>query len=130
MALITCPECERSVSEQAKECPQCGYPIQDMKTTDPYEYARDHFKPDSMDDEEKKLSNNGTISFILALVSLFLPIPVIDALIAVGAIILGISGLKAKKRGFAIAGIVIGVIALIGALSLLVSGEYFELWDF
>lgn len=27
MALITCPECGRTVSDQATECPNCGYPI-------------------------------------------------------------------------------------------------------
>jgi hypothetical protein len=27
MALITCPECRRSVSDRAAACPQCGYPI-------------------------------------------------------------------------------------------------------
>ena len=27
MALITCPECKHSVSDQAPACPSCGYPI-------------------------------------------------------------------------------------------------------
>lgn len=27
MALITCPECSKSVSDQAKSCPGCGFPI-------------------------------------------------------------------------------------------------------
>lgn len=27
MALITCPECGKSVSDLAKACPECGYPI-------------------------------------------------------------------------------------------------------
>jgi len=27
MALITCPECEREVSDKAAACPHCGYPI-------------------------------------------------------------------------------------------------------
>lgn len=27
MALITCPECGKAVSEHAKACPNCGYPI-------------------------------------------------------------------------------------------------------
>ena len=33
MALIECPRCERKVSEQAEECPSCGYllpPVADM----------------------------------------------------------------------------------------------------
>jgi hypothetical protein len=27
MALITCPECKNFVSDQARTCPRCGYPI-------------------------------------------------------------------------------------------------------
>ena len=27
MALITCPECHGTVSDQAPTCPYCGYPI-------------------------------------------------------------------------------------------------------
>src|SRR5208283_3486523 len=27
MALIRCPECARSVSDQARTCPSCGYPL-------------------------------------------------------------------------------------------------------
>lgn len=27
MALIACPECKSSVSDQAGSCPQCGYPL-------------------------------------------------------------------------------------------------------
>lgn len=27
MALITCPECQREISDQAAACPLCGFPI-------------------------------------------------------------------------------------------------------
>lgn len=27
MALIECPECGKEVSDQAKNCPNCGHPI-------------------------------------------------------------------------------------------------------
>jgi len=27
MTLISCPECGKSVSEKARSCPNCGYPI-------------------------------------------------------------------------------------------------------
>ena len=27
MALIRCPECAQSVSDQARSCPSCGYPL-------------------------------------------------------------------------------------------------------
>lgn len=31
MALMQCPECNRSVSTQAAACPGCGYPINDRR---------------------------------------------------------------------------------------------------
>lgn len=37
MALITCPDCQERVSEKAKECIHCGYPIFEMKN-DPANY--------------------------------------------------------------------------------------------
>jgi hypothetical protein len=36
MALITCPECKNSVSDQARTCPQCGYPIKKPEYTSQY----------------------------------------------------------------------------------------------
>ncbi|MBR2789875.1 MAG: hypothetical protein IKD70_04575, partial [Eggerthellaceae bacterium] len=30
MALITCPECKRIISEFAISCPSCGYPLREM----------------------------------------------------------------------------------------------------
>lgn len=34
MALITCPECGKEVSDMAKMCPNCGYPINDATVPD------------------------------------------------------------------------------------------------
>lgn len=34
MALITCPECGREVSDKATSCPNCGYPINDPTKPD------------------------------------------------------------------------------------------------
>lgn len=126
MALITCPECERDVSDQAEKCPNCGFPVQDMKQTrDPYEFTSDQFDSRPVRPDDEKLSNYGLYGFILAIISLFLPVPIIDAIIAVVAIVLAVAGLKASKRGFAIAGLVIGILALIGAVSLYASGDYY-----
>lgn len=30
MALITCPECTREISDRASSCPHCGYPLQEQ----------------------------------------------------------------------------------------------------
>ncbi|MGA2227605.1 MAG: TM2 domain-containing protein [Syntrophobacteraceae bacterium] len=39
MALIRCPECARSVSDQARTCPSCGYPLRgDVEDRQSYNY--------------------------------------------------------------------------------------------
>jgi hypothetical protein len=35
MALINCPECGASVSDQAEKCPNCAYPINKAETIKP-----------------------------------------------------------------------------------------------
>jgi len=30
MALIQCPECRKTLSDQAEKCPDCGYPIKPL----------------------------------------------------------------------------------------------------
>lgn len=32
MALINCPECDREISDKAKQCPHCGFPLEKTKT--------------------------------------------------------------------------------------------------
>lgn len=39
MALISCPECGKQVSDRADSCPNCGYPISKLKTGGPEERA-------------------------------------------------------------------------------------------
>ena len=33
MAIIACPECSREVSELARSCPYCGFPVKDSEYT-------------------------------------------------------------------------------------------------
>lgn len=40
MALISCPECGKQVSDRADSCPNCGYPISKLKTGGPEERAQ------------------------------------------------------------------------------------------
>lgn len=37
MALVKCPECAASISENAVECPQCGYPCKKAEAFDTYQ---------------------------------------------------------------------------------------------
>lgn len=35
MAIMKCPECSKDVSDQAKSCPGCGFPIKGESSADP-----------------------------------------------------------------------------------------------
>ena len=69
-------------------------------------------------------NNASTVGFVLSLVSLFLPVPIIDTIIGVIALVFSIMGLKTQKNTLAIFGIVISLIAIIGSIQLLLTGGY------
>lgn len=41
MALITCPECSKEISDSASACPHCGYPL---KEANPFKYKNKETK--------------------------------------------------------------------------------------
>lgn len=43
MSLVSCPECNRQVSERAEACPHCGYPL--AKAANPYQPPREAITP-------------------------------------------------------------------------------------
>jgi len=44
MALITCPDCGKSVSDQAASCPHCAHPFQSRYAVQPIEKTGKQFK--------------------------------------------------------------------------------------
>ena len=51
MALITCPECEKQISDQAEACPNCGYPLKAKKDQQQKEGVK------ILDEQEEKTSD-------------------------------------------------------------------------
>lgn len=58
MSLISCPECDGRVSDKARNCPMCGYPLYEINYND-----------DGIEDEPMKESGFGVASLCIALVS-------------------------------------------------------------
>ena len=73
---------------------------------------------------ESNQKQYGLISVILALISYVLPLEGIDLIIGIAAIVFAILGLQEEKKGLAIAGLIIGVFAVVGALYLSLIGGY------
>lgn len=59
MALIKCPECGKEISDQATSCPNCGYPIQSLKTEDQTNGQTDERKDAGTQDRKDDVSDRG-----------------------------------------------------------------------
>ena len=124
MALIICPECNNEISDQAKTCPSCGFPLDKAPKHDQDEFdlygKQEEFFTQQPTVREGETSY-GLIGFILAIVALMLPVPWIDVVIGVVALVLSIRARTTQQDrnpGLAIAGIVISIIAIIGGVTL------------
>ena len=109
------------MNASARICPSCGA----EKSPGAYQDVDAFGEPINRRVRPQGAPNSlGTFGFILALVSLFLPIMYVDIAIGVLAIVLSAIGMtKPAKKGLAIAGLIIGVIAVMGAISLIVQGD-------
>ncbi len=66
MALIKCPECNNTVSDQAITCPHCGYPIQKI-------VAEDYFYDIVITKLGNKNDKKGTVTYLYETMGLSLP---------------------------------------------------------
>lgn len=69
MALIKCPECGKEISEKAKSCPNCGYPIWqeqfELETEDVDDVECDEEEEEEAEERESKVSIASLVVFIL-----------------------------------------------------------------
>lgn len=57
MALLTCPECGKEISDQAKACPHCGYPIHTQEDPSPGEPSEAALVPTQPSQEDVPLQD-------------------------------------------------------------------------
>ena len=78
MALITCPECGREVSDRAKTCPNCGFPITKSEEMDNELQVRDvvlakeEQKPQPQSKKKVRIGLVATLCVVLAMLAFFL----------------------------------------------------------
>lgn len=68
MALITCPECEKQISDTAASCPQCGYTLVSVDTVEA------NIKKSELGELQKD-STLGVILIVLGIVGFMLTVP-------------------------------------------------------
>ena len=76
MALIRCPECDREVSDIAKNCPHCGFPLgvienvtEEPQKTDGVHYARPNGSLPKREEKQKKKGKG--IWIVIGIIALF-----------------------------------------------------------
>lgn len=112
-----CQNCGSQAEPSSQFCEECGVELRKTQTHPPLHHVQ---APGPANLGEYW----GQIGFFLAMISLFLPVPLIDTFIGIIALILSSIGLRSQKKGWAIAGIIIGIFAIIGSIGLLLMGGY------
>ena len=87
MALITCPECSKRISDRAVECPHCGFPIGERPEHAGRTRAR---KPVVQDADNAK--SHGASGAVFAIAAVL--VPVLIGLMASRALAHGVSYMK------------------------------------
>ncbi len=122
---MKCKKCGSEVEKGDKFCLNCGKPIEDSRVS--------MNSPNYTQNKYQNMNTKtplGLSSFVLAIISFFLPVPYMDIGVGIAAIVFAIFALsKEVRRGFAIAGLVIGIISMLLAIGLLMENGYDDLFD-
>ena len=101
-----CQKCGQEITDEVRFCSQC----------DGQQNVVGDFSPMTLSSTEDK-NPLAVWGFVCAIVGLGLPISGIDIILSAAGAMMSIMGVKkVKMRGLAVAGIVIGVIGVVGAL--------------
>ncbi|NLP37988.1 MAG: zinc-ribbon domain-containing protein [Firmicutes bacterium] len=100
-----CRHCGAEINDKAVVCVYCHKPVRADKTAGS--------------------GYHGVIGFVLAVLALFLPVTGLDIVCGTAAFIFSVVGLARNQRtGLSIAGIIISILAVIGAIVMLFDGTY------
>lgn len=112
-----CRHCGASLPEDAAFCPRCGQPLEAPRAARP-QPAQPYPAQD-----ERPVNQLGLAGMITAIVALF--VPFLGFFAAIAAIVLSGIGLSRRAQyrmnGFATAGLIIGILALLPTLAMVVT---------
>ncbi len=112
-----CRHCGASLPEDAVFCPRCGQPLEGPQLAQP-QPAQPYPAQD-----ERPVNQLGLAGMITAIVALF--VPFLGFFAAIAAIVLSGIGLSRRAQyrmnGFATAGLIVGILALLPTLATIVS---------
>lgn len=121
MSMINCPECGKEISDRAKNCPNCGYPLE---KTDPFENEIKNVTiPTALNSKPPKKKENvcGIVGLIFAFLTLFSG----NVLLAIISMVLCAIAIKNNKKK-STCGIIGVVICAIGIVFSILTPRYLE----
>lgn len=120
MAMIICPGCRKSISNQGRECPNCGREITtDTGNVESSETAEefDGIKYLKEQEENAKIVRGtvfGIAAFVCSIIAIFAPRAVgLCMSVAAAGCAIPCFVLKGRLKGFAIAAIVLAIIVIV-----------------
>lgn len=120
MALIFCPECGTQMSEHAKQCNICSYPIQKLR----FNNQASNFTTTTF--SENKSSDINSTLIISGYVVAFLSLLIFPVIFLIAGIVIGIINLTKGNIGHGIVHIILSVIfGVIGMISGLITALAF-----
>lgn len=122
---MICKKCGNELEKGDQYCLSCGEPVVVDENVHVQSSQSPNYTAPFNPPQKNESAPLGLTSFILGIISMFLPLPYIDMAIGAIAIVFAIFAFsKENKRGFAIAGLTIGIIAILGAIGLLMENGY------
>jgi len=116
-----CPNCATAVEPNQTHCIECNFDLRTVSqgnNNSNQEILKDHVQshPYQYSTSQDSRDSAAILGLVLAITGWFLPVPIIDSMIALIGVGLSIRGLNSSRKGIAITGIVVGIIAAIGSL--------------
>lgn len=120
MAMIICPGCRKSISNQGRECPNCGREIDVSNSGNGEAESAEEFdgiKYLKEQEENAKIVRGtvfGIVAFICSIIELFVSraVGITMGVIAIVCAVVCL-GLRGRLKGFAIAAMVIAVVGIV-----------------
>ncbi len=118
---MKCRKCGAEIPDQALVCGNCGTPVEPYDSQEQRRREQEEYRRNTRDEERFASAGCARASLILGILSIVsITMPYITIILSLAAIAFGILGSRSRRRGQAIAGIIMGVVMLLTGMVLLV----------
>ncbi|MCD8077048.1 MAG: zinc-ribbon domain-containing protein [Lachnospiraceae bacterium] len=118
---MKCRKCGAEIPDQALVCGHCGTSVEPYDSQEQRRREQEAYRNNNRAEERFASAGCARASLILGILSIVsITMPYITIILSLAAIAFGVLGSRSRRRGQAIAGIVLGVIMLVTGMVFLV----------